>query len=666
LAKKKAPYCPVNVIYLYIACMKHLVLFIATFACYLVHAQTHKIDSLRQAVYHANGTQARLAAILVLLEEQNSMHRDTLDVYAFEARRLAANVNDAHMKSLAELAVATDYYRFGWRDSALVVIEAELKKNDASNPSSREIYFRLMRLKALAYTGAHKYADALNTLFTLTTAAKKYSDNITLAKNTNSIGTVEMMRGNTAQALKWSQLALSQCGKGPGFDDAYANIYSTLGATYDGLGQWDSATYYNLKAIEKFKQREDLFYLALALQRQADIYISGKNIKQAKLMLDDLAETNKKTNETGAYLKDNLSFINFYILSGEYDKAIEICNKHLLIGKAGAASTQNNSSSNLRLPYYEALARIYKAKGDNNNYIAILEKLINAKDSFYTSNSAQALAEVQTKFEVQKKEATIAQQKLELVTKNYQLYTSLIVAFLGGIIAWLIFYQYRRRQRLRLKLMHAEERRLGEAAIAAAEENERKRIAANLHDSLGAYAASITASVARLKEDYSAGLLQNVDDNAQNIVKQLGDTIWVLNKNAVPLTGVGDRFKRYLQDILKNYRGVTASFSEDIITDPALPSAQALHLFRMMQECVNNALKHSGCTELQLYIESSDYWRIVITDNGSGFNTANVQQGNGLANLKQRAATNAWSIAWQPGSTNGTIVTISNKAHTQN
>lgn len=626
--------------------------------CLYTRAQTKKIDSLRHIVYYTSGEQQKLTAILTLLEEQSSMNRDTLDIYAFEARRLAALTGDATMKSLAELAVATDYYRWGWRDSALAVIEPALKTNVVTNDATRPLYFRFMRLKALTYTGAHKYADALNTLYTLTTEAKKYNDGVTLAKNTNSIGTVEMMRKNPVQALKWSFMALAQCQPTEAYDDALANIYSTIGATYGDLQKWDSATYYNLKAIAKFKQREDLFYLALALQRQADIYINAKDVKQAGLILDDLAETNRRTNETGEYLKDNLSFINYYILSGQYDKAIDICNKHLPSGKPG--EKQSNSASNLRLPYYEALAHIYKAKGDAANYAATLEKLLTAKDSFYISNSAQALAEVQTKFEVQKKEATIAQQKLDLVTKDYKFYTFAIVVVLGSVIAWLVFYQYKRRQRMHLALMHQEEKILAEVAVAVAEESERRRIAANLHDSLGAYAASITNSVARLKENYGEDLLQNVDENAQNIVKQLADTIWVLNKNVVPVTGIGDRFKRYLQGILKNYPAITASFSENIITDPELPSVQALHLFRMMQECANNAFRHSGCTEISVHMESDTYWSVTITDNGIGFNLQLATGGNGLINLRQRAEECSWGITWHSVQAKGTTVIITN------
>lgn len=647
--------------------MRRASLLIISFFCLgLLQSQTRTTDSLRRLVHTAPAGEPRLKAILALCEEQASLERDTLDHYAFIARGLALHTHDERLKSLAELAVATDYYRFGWRDSAYPVIRAALRYNTASNTATRDLYFRFMRLLALCYTGAHRYADALNTLYTTFTEAQRYGDNLVLAKTAQFTGNVETMRGKPNEGLKWCYQALSYCKNDPAYEDVQANIYSTMGAAYGALGRRDSASYFNLRAIGQFRQQQNLFNLAISLQRQADIYIAEKNIPAAAAILDSLKATNTRTHEDGAYLRDNLSFINFYILSGQYAKAIAMCNEHLVDGSQYDAPVANgsnhtNSTANLRIPYYEVLARCYKEKGDNALYAATLEKLLRARDSFYTSNSAEALAEVQTKFEVQKKEATIAQQKLDLVTKNYQLYGSLMLAGLGVIIAWLLFVLFRRRQRQQLTQLQEEEKRLAEAAVTSAEESERRRIAANLHDSLGAYAASISASVTNLKDHYSPQLLQNIDENAQNMVKQLGDTIWVLNKTAVSLTAIGDRFKRYLQDILKNYPAITASFSEDMATDPELPSAQALHLFRMMQECTNNACRHSDCTDILIRLHAADgAWQVSIADNGRGFDTDRAHAGNGLGNLRGRAAQCGWQLAWAPAEGGGTIVTISN------
>ncbi len=98
----------------------------------------------------------------------------------------------------------------------------------------------------------------------------------------------------------------------------------------------------------------------------------------------------------------------------------------------------------------------------------------------------QAIADFETKYQVQKKEATIAQQQLALVRENYLFYGSVVIAMLGAVIAFLISRDIRRKQRLKMQQQQEQERLLSEKAVADAEETERRRIAADLHDNLGA------------------------------------------------------------------------------------------------------------------------------------------------------------------------------------
>jgi signal transduction histidine kinase len=114
-------------------------------------------------------------------------------------------------------------------------------------------------------------------------------------------------------------------------------------------------------------------------------------------------------------------------------------------------------------------------------------KIADIKDSVYQQNSAEAMSELKTKYEVQKKENTIILQQLDLVKKDYLLYSSVLLFILAAVIIYFVFRNYKRRQKQKAT-----------AAVALAEESERKRLAADLHDNLGAYAASIASNVSRL------------------------------------------------------------------------------------------------------------------------------------------------------------------------
>src|SRR6202012_577726 len=199
----------------------------------------------------------------------------------------------------------------------------------------------------------------------------------------------------------------------------------------------------------------------------------------------------------------------------------------------------------------------YHLKGDSKNYEDILEKEIRLTDAFYQENSAQAIADFETKYQVQKKEATIAQQQLALVRGNYLFYGSVIIAALGATIAFLIFREFRRKQKLKLQQMHEEEKLLSEKAVAEAEETERRRIAADLHDNLGAQLSFIKRNVdfimdqpAGFRQEDERKYLSSVNDIAQNAMIDLRETLWVLNKDEVSIQEFADKLKSYLKQQL--------------------------------------------------------------------------------------------------------------------
>jgi signal transduction histidine kinase len=96
--------------------------------------------------------------------------------------------------------------------------------------------------------------------------------------------------------------------------------------------------------------------------------------------------------------------------------------------------------------------------------------------------------------------------------------------------------------------------------------------------------------------------------------------------------------------------------------DINLSPSNALHLFRIMQEAVNNAARHSNGSHINISIESNSICLISITDDGGGIKAeAKKNLGNGLKNMKLRASETGWDIAWEDQKPNGTKFTLSFK-----
>jgi len=196
-------------------------------------------------------------------------------------------------------------------------------------------------------------------------------------------------------------------------------------------------------------------------------------------------------------------------------------------------------------------------------------------------------------------------------------------------------------------------------------QGERERISRDLHDSLGTYAASIASNIEHVKilkeDDSSTTALQELRSNSQSIVSQLGDTIWALKKDALSLTAISDRLKVFLQKVQLSYPGIAINISEQIKIDPVLPASQAFHLLQIVQEAVINAVRHSHCNAIQLFVVGDEHWTVSIEDNGNGMpaNASVIDQGNGLTNMMLRAKESGWKIEWQQVATGGTKVVIS-------
>ena len=100
---------------------------------------------------------------------------------------------------------------------------------------------------------------------------------------------------------------------------------------------------------------------------------------------------------------------------------------------------------------------------------------------------------------------------------------------------------------------------------------------------------------------------------------------------------------------------------ENIDNDTELKSTHAFHLFRIIQEAVTNAVKHSRTDRLEIIFNEKMGWRVEVRDFGtgsSGESEVKKSGGNGLRNMRARAEMVGWEINWGSNTPGGTVVTI--------
>ena len=212
------------------------------------------------------------------------------------------------------------------------------------------------------------------------------------------------------------------------------------------------------------------------------------------------------------------------------------------------------------------------------------------------------------------------------------------------------------------------QRRLATKAVADAEETERRRIAADLHDNLGAQLSFIKRNVnfiidqpAGFKMEDERKYLNSVNDIAQNAMIDLRETIWVLNKDEVNMQEFADKLKSYLKQQLMGKEAIKWSFEENIAGDWKLTSGEVMHMFRIVQEVISNIIKHSGAASINVLLNSPgpNRYLMEIFDDGKGFDTNTTKEGHyGVENIERRAKEIFASLFIKSGPEIGTLITL--------
>ncbi len=617
-------------------------------------SQTRTIDNLKLSILKTQLPKEKLRVILDLCDQGYSLHPDTLMFYSEMAGAIAQETDDLHNEVKARYYQAFALTNKGLIDSSLNIADQCLgmlsgKINDPV------LLANLLNQKGRCYMRKNQYKEAIDMGYQVIVEAEKSGDILLQMKGKTLIGWAYLEMGQLREALNWHLKALNTT-KDTMQLEKYGILFANLALNYNGLGKTDSALFHINKAINYSRRNENLFALSNSLAIQAQLFVTSGRGKLAETPLKEVVEIRKLIGDPFYIVSDMAQLGLYYANNGQPEKGIAICNEGILIARHYKLDTK-------LFFLYSTLADNYKAQGNIAKYAEVLEQVILLRDSVYQTNSAEAVAEMQARYDLQKKENLIIRQKLDINRKNYLFYGLLLLSFFAAIVAWLVFKGYRRKQKIKLLEIQEEEKLLSALAIIRAEEAERKRIAADLHDNLGAYAASIASNLDHLAlqrtESNKAIALQELRNNSQSIVSQLNDTIWALKKDALSLTAISDRLKSFIQRIQSSYPDIRIDVFENITVDHLLPPSQAFHLFQILQEAINNAVRHSGGKQVSVIIESDQSWKLIVSDDGKGLTEFVINnEGNGLLNMRNRSKEAGWIIEWKPNTPGGTRLII--------
>ena len=631
-----------------------------------VYSQTQLIDRLKQKVTMAGNKEQKIKALLELCGQKYSLPADALYQFASEVKEMVKREPNARNAILADYYIAYSMVTKGMEDSSLRMTNYYLEKLKGNN-REQEAYMLFLQLKGIVFYRTNRSKETINTYYDLLNVAQQYNDTLFILIAKRGISLAYIVNGQDGEGIKifhsTAQLIPDK------FSAKYREIYGLLqinaSISYLHLHQAtglliyaDSCAYYGNEAIVTGRETGNLFMLCQGLVVKGVIQSYKKEMVEAEKNLKEGLDVRKMIGDTVYIISDMSVLASFYANTKQVEKGVAISYAGIELAR------KRKLSLALLLQLYNALAENYKAVGLYKEYAEALKLQMSVKDSINIKSSTDELKNLEVAYNLQKRETTIIQQKLDITKKNYWLYGSVLFSIMGGAIFWLGFRNYRRKQSIRMKLALAEEKRIALQSVKDAEEQERKRIAADLHDNLGVYAASLSSNLNYLQPGHTdlktEDAMQELKNNSNAIISELNDTIWVLKKDALSLTAISDRIKVFINRIRKSYPGINIEVKEKIETDFLVPSSQAFHLYRVIQEGVNNCLKHSGGKNIAVEIIADTTWKVIIEDDGIGINghKPSSGSGNGLISMKERSKEAGWDIKWMTAGDKGTLVEI--------
>jgi two-component system, NarL family, sensor kinase len=376
-----------------------------------------------------------------------------------------------------------------------------------------------------------------------------------------------------------------------------SGIYNNYGLIHENEDHLDSALIYYKKALHLRQSNNDINGLMISNLNIGNIYRKQKKVSLAVQHYDAGLQYAKKTGDAvnHLYLLKNKLYVSLESQSGNLDDQFK---------------------------QYETL-----------------------RDSLFNQEKSKQIAELETKYESEKKQLEIDRGRMELNQKSLQNRNLAIGLCLTVFAAALIVVLILQRNRMikivsnKNDLIHTqqigqilkEQERKTFDAMLEGQDKERVRIAEDLHDRLG---STLTAAKLHFEAIQINGgskafeLLDNAIDETRQIAHNM-------------LSGVLTKFGLYaalldLKETIESTNRIAIQV-QTIQFDDRLTSEQEVNLYRITQEFISNTLKHARATQIIIRIEKSDN-NVLITleDNGIGYDMAQVTNGMGTKNIEAR------------------------------
>ncbi|NRA94329.1 MAG: hypothetical protein HRU26_16955, partial [Psychroserpens sp.] len=613
--------------------MKYIILLFVSAFSLTIFSQTPEIDSLKNELNNNHADTTKVSIYLSLSAESIYAQFDKAQTYADSALSYSLRTNNYMLpqvyNNLGQIAfenrdqeLARSYY-----DKAL----EELDRND--NKTARGIVYGNY---SATYDNSNEFDKELE--YSLKAIELNKDDEYELCFLYYNHSVIYEDAGFHDEAIYYLELARNMASRS---GEVRVEAYATMNLAYDAMDNkknYDESANY-LKRVGEICDETGsaeichYYYMTLGrLQTYQKLYDKAEN---SILKSIELA---KQRGLTSKITESYMMLGNLEYERGNYNKAAQIFEANN-IDDFDVVSMWYANLKYKKRGLLEAELGNYKRSNELLNQYVIYADSIHKFENRNLLTNADRLYKVEKKNkEIAEQQLILNEQELELQERNTQIiYMSGITIFLivASFLTWLFFQQKQKRKNQEIVSLKQEQQIRSLEALINGEEKERSRIAKELHDGVNGDLSAIKHRLSRYQNQTGIDLseaIKMVDDSCEDVR--------AISHNLIPPSLENYTLRESLSEYCMNLNETRSEqISFQYVGDNFRCSkASEVTLFRIVQELLNNSLKHAKANEILVQLTSfEDTLQLTVEDDGIGFDVnQNQSQGLGLGNIRSR------------------------------
>lgn len=553
----------------------------------------------------------------------------------------------------------------------------------------------------IVYIDQGKYSEALDFFTESMHIRSGLQDSVGMASLYNKIGIVYQKQGKLKNALE-NQIEALKIYEALAHDLWIGYSLNNIAIIHQNLGNLDISLDYHARALEYRVKMGDEYGEAGSYGNIANVYVKQGDTILAIQYYEKALKTFRRieNDEAISAMLSNLG--NIYLAKGQNKKALSLLNESLLIreklgdqkGIASSLIKIGESYTNMEkysdasrvlfrglhiahnigvmeeeVAAYLVIAKMYALQFELDSAFSYTQAYIRLKDSIYNIRLEQQIVEVQTRYETEKVarenellESRVMLNESQLKQSNTEIW--LLISAIISITGAAIFLLYRRRKKQQEALdaaiiRHSEEQL---NAVLIGQEEERRKIARELHDVVGQTLAGIKLNWEGLSDSFKGSKNHNRLEGLSLLLDGAANEVRTISHQMMPKELEQFGLVPALDNMLKNNLTKTnIKYNLEYMgMEDRLPSKVELSLFRISQELVSNILKHAQATHLEIQIiRRNNSCVMIVSDDGKGFDVETTQSdGIGLMNIESRVQSVKGNLNVESETGIGTTFTI--------